>query len=190
MKRFCSLVLALLSLSSVLSAADKILKADLARSYVDVDVKVTVGDFTAHLDRYELTATIDDKNKIKTATLTFKFADLKTGKTDRDQAMLDWLGGNDAAGKFDLGILAVTPDGQGQATGNLTFHGNASLVEFPVNVSQSSGTYTITGEAPVDYRHWSLKVIRKVGLMKVDPVVKVRFKFVGVAVDAPPAAKK
>ncbi len=173
-----------------LSAADKILKADLSRSYVDVDVGVTVGSFTAHLDRYEVAAGIDAKDRIKTGSLAFKFADLKTGKPDRDEAMLKWLGGDDPAGRFEIGIIALTPDGQGRVTGNLTFHGTSALVEFPINVQRAGSEYTITGEATVDYRHWGLKKIRKAGLITVDPEVKVRFKFAGTAVDAPPPAPK
>lgn len=190
----CVRLLALLCVLPLASlAADRQLKADLARSYVDVDVKVTVGSFTAHLDKYELRGVIDDKNRIKPgATLTFKFVDLKTGNPERDQAMLEWLGGADAAGKFEAGILAITPDGQGQVTGNLTFHGTSSLVEFPVNVSQAAGVYTITGEATVDTRQFKLKVLRRAKLVKVDPYVKVRFKFTGVPGDVipPPAPAK
>jgi polyisoprenoid-binding protein YceI len=183
-------LLALFLLPLALSAADRLLKADPAKSYVDVDVKVTIGDFTAHLDRYDLQATIDAKNKFKSGVLTFKFADLKTGKPDRDQAMLEWLGGNDPAGKFEIGIIALTPDGQGRVTGNLTFHGTSSLVEFPILVVRTGDEYTITGEATIDYRNWNLKKIRKAGLITVDPEVKVRFKFAGTTIDAPPAPAK
>ena len=181
-------VLCLLPLA--LSAAERVLKADPTKSYVDVDVKVTVGDFTAHLDRYDLQATIDAKNKIKTGVLAFKFADLKTGKPDRDEAMIKWLGGNDPAGKFEIGIIALTPDGQGRVTGNLTFHGTSALVEFPINVARAGDDYTITGEVTVDYRGWGLKPLRMMGVIKVDPEVTVRFKFAGPAVEAPPAPAK
>lgn len=183
------LLAALFLLPLALSAAERILKADPDKSYVDVDVKVTVGDFTARLERYDLRVTIDEKNKIKTGVLNFKFADLKTGKPDRDAAMLEWLGGNDPAGKFEVGILALTPDGQGRVSGNLTFHGTSSLVEFPVNVARDGNDYTLTGEATVDYRNWGFKKIRKAGLITVDPNVKVRFKFAGTAVEAPPVKK-
>lgn len=190
MKSVRLLALAVLLLPLALPAAERTLKVDPAKSYVDVDVKATVDSFTAHLDAYDWRATVDDKKKIKTAVLTFKFADLKTGKPERDAKMLEWLGGNDAAGKYEVGIVAVTPDGQGQVTGNLTFHGKTALVEFPVNVQQADGVYTITGEATLDYRHWDLKVIRLMAVIKVDPEVKVRFKFTGTVGDVvPPAAK-
>jgi len=184
MKRLRVLATLLILLPLTLSAADRALKVDPARSYVDVDVSSTTDDFTAHLDAYALRANVDDKGRIKTATLTFRFADLKTGKPERDKKMLEWLGGDETTGKFDLGILALTPDGQGQANGNLTFHNATALVEFPVNVSKAGGTYTITGEASVDYRNWQLKVIKIAMVLKVDPVVKIRFKFTGEVLEA------
>lgn len=179
-------VLALLSLT--LSAADRTLKIDPARSYVDVDVNTTIDDFTAHLDAYALRANVDDKGRIKSAALTFRFADLKTGKPERDKKMLEWLGGDEAAGRFELGILALAPDGQGQANGNLTFHGATALVEFPVNVTKTGDTYAITGEATLDYRNWKLKVFRTAFVLKVDPIVKIRFKFAGEPIE-PPSVK-
>ena len=67
-------VLALLALLPfTLSAADRTLKVDPARSYVDVDVGSTIDSFTAHLDAYALRATVDDKGRVKTAALTFRF---------------------------------------------------------------------------------------------------------------------
>ncbi len=192
MKRFRPLLLALLlPLSSF--AAERFLKLDREASYVDVDVGVTVGSFTAHLDNYELRATADDKKSVKSTLLTFKFSDLKTGKPDRDAKMIEWLGGGDPTGRFEAGIIALTPDGQGRVTGYLTMHGEKSLVEFPVQVTKSpEGVITITGQATVDYRNWKLKVIRMAMVAKVDPEVKVRFKFTGTAGDivpppAPPA---
>jgi polyisoprenoid-binding protein YceI len=169
----------LLLLPLVLSAAERPLKVDRSRSYVDVDVKATVNSFTARLEAYDLRATVDEKDRPKVAVLTFRFADLKTGKADRDAGMIEWLGGGEPAGRFELGILALTPSGQGQASGNLTFHGQTHLVEFPVNVVQSGDAFVITGEATLDYRLWGLKTYRKLGVVKVDPEVKVRFKFTG-----------
>lgn len=180
------LLAALLLMPLSLLAADRGLKVDPTRSYMDVDVSVTIGSFTARLEKFDAKLQLDDKDKIKQGGLfAFKFADLKTGDPDRDQAMLDWLGGGEAAGNFVLGILAVTPSGQGQVTGNLTFHDKPRLVEFPINVSQVDGAYIITGEATIDTRNWDLKVLRKSFVIKVDPFVKVRFKLTGVPFDLP-----
>lgn len=186
------LLVALLALPLASIAAERFLKLDPSASYVEVDVKVTVGDFTARLDKYDLRVIAEDKKGIKSTTLNFKFADLKTGEPERDQKMIEWLGGGDPAGKFESGIVALTPDGQGRVNGRLTFHGKTDSLEFPVNVTKAGDVYTITGESTVDYRHFDLKVIRKAGLIKVDPYVKVRFKFTGspgevVPPPAPPA---
>ena len=175
-----SILALLLLVPLALTAADRSLKVDRARSYVDVDVKATVDSFTARLEAYELHATVDERGRIKTAALAFKFADLKTGKAERDAGMLEWLGGNDPAGRFELGILALTPSGQGQANGNLTFHGRTALVEFPVNVVPADGATVVTGTATINYRNWGLKKYRKLGVLTVDPEVKIRFKFTAV----------
>ena len=166
-----------------LRAADHVLKADKERSFVNVDVKSTVKNFTARLDTYEARLTADDTGKIKAAVLTFKFTDLKTGETARDEEMIKWLGGGTPEGRFDLGILALAPDGQGQVTGKLTFHGETQHLEFAVNIQRSGDTYTITGQTTLDYRNWSLKVVKKALLFKVDPEVKVRFKLTAVTPD-------
>lgn len=174
----------LLLLPLALAAAERGLKVDRARSYVDVDVKATVDSFTARLEAYDLRATVDEKGRIKAAALAFRFADLRTGKAERDAGMIEWLGGGEPAGRFELGILALTPSGQGRVSGNLTFHGRTELIEFPVNVVQADGAHVITGEATVDYRRWGLKKYRKLGVLTVDPFVKVRFKFTGTPEDA------
>jgi len=173
------MLFALVLLPLALSAADRALKIDKTRSYVDVDVKATAGSFTGRLENYDTEFRVDANGKIKTATLAFKFSDLKTGKTDRDAKMIEWLGGGIPEGKFEVGILAIAPDGQGQVTGKLTMHGLSERVEFPVNVTQADGTYVVIGEATIDSQQWALKIIRLALVMKVDPLVKVRFKFTG-----------
>lgn len=159
--------------------AERALKLDRSKSYVDVDVKATMRSFVAHLDRYELAVPVDTNGKIKDALLTFKFTDLKTGNPERDAEMVKWLGGGEPEGSFDLGLLALAPDGQGQASGKLTFHDRSQLVEFPVLVKVRDGAYTVTGKTTIDYRNWGLKKFRKFGLASVDPDVTIRFQFVG-----------
>src|SRR5882672_11294472 len=131
----------LLLLPCVVPAAARTLKIDRSRSFVDVDVDATK-DFTAHLDTYAATVGVDDAGKIKGAVFTFKFTDLKSGNDSRDADMIKWLGGGTPEGRFELGNLALTPDGQGQASGRLTFHGVTERVEFPVNIVRAGDSYT------------------------------------------------
>lgn len=174
----------LLLLPSVLLAAEHSLKIDPSRSFVDVDVNATK-NFTAHLDAYDAKVGMDEAAKIKGAVFTFKFTDLKSGNDTRDADMIKWLGGGTPEGRFELGTLALTPDGQGQASGRLIFHGVTYRIEFPVNVTRAGGACIITGEAAVDYRNWGLKVIRRAFFFTVSPEVTVRFKFTGVPVEEP-----
>jgi polyisoprenoid-binding protein YceI len=166
----------------VLLAAEHPLKIDKGRTFIDVDVDATV-NFTAHLDAYEAKVSVDDSGKIKSAVFTFKFSDLKTGKPERDAKMIEWLGGGAPEGRFELGNLAVTPDGQGQASGRLIFHGVTERIEFPVNIARADGSYTVTGETTIDYRTWNLKVIRTALVLKVSPEVRIRFKLTGTPVE-------
>lgn len=181
------LILAALCLPLVAAAAERQLKIDRTRTFIDVDVKATVGSFTGRLENYELKITVDAPGKIKSTVFAFKFADLKTGKAERDADMIKWLGGGDPAGLFEVGNLAITPDGQGQASGRLTFHGKTERVEFPINVTKTDGVFTVTGETTIDYRNWDLKVIRMALVAKVDPEVKIRFKLTGTVPAAEPA---
>ena len=182
--KFLRLLPALLLLPCALLAAERSLKIDRSRSFVDVDVDATK-NFTAHLDAYDAKVGVDDAGKIKSAVFTFRFADLKSGNDSRDTDMIKWLGGGAPEGRFELGNLALTPDGQGQASGRLIFHGVTERIEFPINVTRVDGAYAITGETTIDYRNWKLKVIRKAFLFTVAPEVKVRFKLTGTPVEEP-----
>lgn len=189
MKVFALLPCLLLSVAFLSAApvatptADHVLKADRTRSFIEVDVKSTAKNFTARLDNYEAKLTADDAGKVKSAVITFKFTDLKTGEVERDAEMIKWLGGGSPEGRFDLGILALAPDGQGQVTGKLTMHGETQLVEFPVNSQRTTDTFVVNGGVTVDYRNWGLKVIKKALVLKVDPEVRVRFKLTAVTPD-------
>lgn len=162
-------------------AAERVLKIDESRSFVDVDVDAAL-NFTAHLDAYEARVSLDDAGKIRGALFKFKFADLKTGNAERDGKMIEWLGGGVPECRFELGNLAVTPDGQGQASGRLILNGVTERIEFPIEITQADGSYTITGDTTIDCRTWNLKVIRTAMFLKVNPNVKVRFKLTGVPV--------
>ena len=178
----------LLLLPCFLLAAERPLKVDHGKTFVDVDVDATK-NFTAHLDAYDAHVVADDATgKIKSAVFAFKFTDLKTGNTDRDAHMIAWLGGGVPEGRFELGNLAVTPNGQGQASGRLTFHGVTERIEFPVEVIRTGNAYTVTGQVTLDYQNWGLKKIRKALLFTVSPEVNVRFKLTGEPSE--PAAAK
>jgi polyisoprenoid-binding protein YceI len=184
MNVFRPLLAALVFLPFVAVAAEHPLKIDRSRSFVDVDVDATK-NFTAHLDAYDAKVNVDAAGKIKNAVFSFKFTDLKSGNDSRDADMIKWLGGGTPEGRFELGNLAVTPNGQGQASGRLTFHDVTERIEFPIDVGRVDGAYVITGETTINYHMWNLKTIRKALLFTVSPDVKIRFKLTGVPAAEP-----
>jgi polyisoprenoid-binding protein YceI len=60
-----------------------------------------------------------------------------------------------------------------KATGDLTLHGITRPISFPVTFSNIGSRHTVDGTASIDHREWGLKIIRKFGVLKVDPTVKV-----------------
>lgn len=163
-----------------LSAATHAVRFDPAQSTVDVIVKATVDSFTGKLAAYDLTGTADDSGHIVAARLSFHFRDVLTGKPKRDTAMHEWQHTDqfpDAS--FELTALTVAADGAARASGKLTLHGVTRELSFPVSVAHDGNTYAIDGDAPIDTREFGLPIIRLMGLLKVDPLVHVRFHFQG-----------
>lgn len=149
-------------------------------SGVNVAVEATIDSFVGKLDRYKLYVGIDpDSEQVVSAEMVFDFADLKTGKTDRDEAMLDWQ--NHTAypeGRFVL-KEAISADGQSMAKGTLTLHGVAREVAFPVRVTRVDDRYILVGEALIDYTDYGLENIRKMLILTVNPEVNISFYFQG-----------
>ncbi|MBL9193084.1 MAG: YceI family protein [Opitutaceae bacterium] len=175
-------VLLAMLLSAVVSlplfAAPKTLEVNKAQSTVEIVVKATVDSFTGRLADYQPTLIIDSTSgKVTAASVAFRFADVKTGKEDRDKQMLTWA----EEPKHPDGIFTLTeiqPDtvaGRHNVKGTLRFHGVEQLLEFPVSITTNQQLYSFDGEAILDTRTFGLPVIRKFGLLKVDPLVKVRF---------------
>jgi polyisoprenoid-binding protein YceI len=149
-------------------------------------MKATADSFVGRLERYEAVIVVDPETAsadVVRARFAFRFADVKTGKDARDEAMHSW---QDTAhhpdGIFTLAAIEQGADGGRAATGTLVLHGRSREISFPVSVSREGGLYAIDGEATLDTRDFGLPVIKKLLLLKVDPAVKVRFHLQGRAV--------
>lgn len=171
-----------LMLSSVrLSAAPEALVVDATRSRVEIVVKATVDSFTGQLDAYKAAITVDG-GRVTAATLKFNFSDVHTGKEGRDEAMHEWQEtAKHPDGVFTLAALEPAADGRFNARGTLVLHGVSREIVFTVSVITDGSLYAIDGVAPLDTRDFGLPVIRKFGLLKVEPQVKVRFHLQGTA---------
>jgi polyisoprenoid-binding protein YceI len=164
--------------SAPLLAADVSLPIDKAQSRIEFAVKATVDSFTGQLTDFQPDVRLDPKEgRIISASVRFRLADLRTGKPDRDRQMLDWAKApaHPDAG-FRLTELApATVAGQHVARGVFTFHGVEQPLEFPVSINLDGGHCAIDGEVTLDTRTHALPVIRKFAVLKVDPLVRVRF---------------
>ncbi len=179
------LALSLLAISTA-SAAERHLTVDHALSRVDVAVKVTVDSFVARLVAYDADIRLDSAApRVTSAVFRFKFADVHTGKDDRDAQMNQWQQTSkfpDAT--FTLTSLQPSVDSRYTAIGRLQLHGVEREVRFPVSITSDAKVLAIDGEAKIDTREFGLPVIRKFVLLKVDPTVTVRFHLQG-AIAAP-----
>lgn len=184
--RVFPLVCTLAALSAPLAAgaADRSLAVDFGQSRIEVAVKATVDSFTGKLAQYEPAIAVDDAGQVVSARLAFHFRDVLTGKDGRDKAMHKWQ----ETEKFPDAVFqlaALTPPagsgGAATAVGRLTLHGVTREIRFPASVIRDGDVYSIDGDAPVDVREFGLPIIRMLGLLKVDPVVHVRFHLQGRA---------
>lgn len=174
------LALTLLGVAAAAAAAERTLAVDRAQSQIEIVVKATVDSFTAHLDAFEPTVTLDEHGQITGARVAFHFRDVHTGKSKRDQAMHEWQHTDEFPdGVFVLDSFVRENGSQARATGRLTLHGATHGLSFPVSIVGDSHLLAIDGDAPVDVRAFGLPVIRLLGLLKVDPVVHVRFHLQG-----------
>lgn len=161
-------------------SAEVPLVVDAGLSQVSVEVHATVDSFTAQLAGFESEIWVDPATaQVRRAQVQFHFTDVVTGKDDRDEQMHTWQDTpHYPDGSFRLSTL--TPDGGGMvATGMLTLHGQAREIRFPVAVTHDADLYAIDGVAPLDTRDFGLPIIRKFMVLKVDPLVQVRFHLQG-----------
>lgn len=153
---------------------------DREQSRLDVLVKATFDSFTARLEHWEPHLEFDANAHITGARVRFAFADLKTGKEKRDRAMLDWEEASRfPEGEFVLDHLTPDANGRSRAEGRLTIHGVTRPLAFPVTILADGPLCAVDGEALIDTREFGLPVIRMMGLLKVDPQVRVRFHLQG-----------
>ena len=158
------------------------LEFDAARSRVEFAVAATVDSFTGQLRKHEVEVTLGPAGEVTAARFRFRCADLVTGKDARDAAMQRWL--ESAAhpeAEFTLDQLQQGSEGVAGrlAKGRLRLHGVERGLWFPVTVAAEGPERVIAGEATLDTREHGLPVIRMLGLLKVDPLVRVKFELRG-----------
>ncbi len=179
--RLLPLLLASVLATIPLPAAAQTLTVDKANSRVEIAVKATVDSFVTKLAAYTADVRFDAATgQVTAAKLAFHFTDVKTGNEKRDREMHIWQQTEKFPdGDFTLKALQPAADGKLTARGGLTLHGVTRELAFPVTVVRAGAVATVEGEAVVDTRLFGLPVIRKFALLKVDPLVTVRFHLTG-----------
>ena len=154
---------------------------DPAQSRVEISVKATVGSFVAQLRDFDAAVTVTSQTgKVEAAVFRFNFAAIKTGNTGRDNDMNEWQ----QTAKFPevaFTLTALEPEAGGKsvAHGQLRFHGVERPVSFPVSIEVKQPTITLDGAVMIDTRDYGLPIIKKLLILKVDPVVSVHFHLQG-----------
>ena len=164
-----------------LRATEKSVVIDKGASHIEIAVKATVDSFVGKLADFTPTILTEaETGKVTTAKVTFHFNDVKTGNEKRDREMHVWQQTDKfPEGDFALGAIEAASDGKLTARGALSLHGVTKELAFPVTVIRQGTLITVDGEAVVDTRLYGLPVIRKFALLKVDPLVTVRFHLNG-----------
>jgi polyisoprenoid-binding protein YceI len=154
---------------------------DLTKSEVEIVVKSNVDSFTGKLASFTPAILVDsDAHTVKSARISFHFADVKTGKDSRDEAMNSWQDTpHQPDGLFTLSTLTPSTDGKMTATGSLLLHGTTHELAFPATVTYADGLYTIAGDATLDTQNFGLPIIRKFLVLRVDPLVQIVFHLQG-----------
>jgi polyisoprenoid-binding protein YceI len=156
------------------------LEVDAARSLIEVQAKATGHGFTGTLEKFTVQGSGDGGTLAPaTLALNWNFQDLKTGDTDRDAAMIKWLGDGTPQGSFKLVKGWTDTQGVNNAQGTLTIHGVSKTVSFPYSTKKSGDSVTLTGKVAFDYQTFSLPLVRAMLVMTVDPQLVVNFHIVG-----------
>ena len=165
------------------SAAEAQLMIDRANSRGDLAVKATADSFVGKLTDYSATVTVEpDTGMVTAARVAFHFRDIKTGNPKRDREMNGWQQTEKyPEGDFTLDSLAPVAPGKFTVRGRLTLHGTTHGLSFPATITRAGANVAVDGEAVVDTRVFGLPIFRKFALLKVDPLVVVRFHLVGAA---------
>jgi len=175
-------------LAPQLFAASTPLTLDKEHSSVEVAVKATMDSFTAKLLAYDATLNADlEAKQIQNAQVKFRFADVKTGKDKRDTEMHHWQQTEqfpDCVYVMDS-LKPATGDSY-TATGKFTLHGVTKEISFPITISfQANGSIKLDSEFTLDTQNFGLPIFKKFGMLKVDPLLKVKFHLEGRSASTP-----
>ena len=158
-----------------------------SESRIEIDVSATMGSFVGHLANYDAQIDFNESTgTVNSASLAFKFSDVKTGEAKRDQHMNDWQGTEKYPnGRFEMSKLTPRAEGGYTAQGRLQLHGQVQELSFPVNILTQGHSLAIDGDAVINTEQFGLPIVRKFLALRVSPEVTIHFHLQGTTPVAP-----
>ena len=150
-------------------------------SEVYVEVHATMDSFVTYLNEYDIRILMEQTSgEILSAEVNFFWNNLNSNNRSRDKEMLEWINAKDYPnGKYELRKLTKIDETNYKAEGNLTLRNTTREIDFPVKLKYESEKITIQGEVYLDTRNYGLPIFRKFMILKVDPVVNIKFNLQG-----------
>jgi len=174
-------MMALAALAAVAPCRAATLKIDDAKSRIQVAIKATGHAFTGNLEKFTAKVSGASGSLAPSAvSIEWNFADLKTADAERDHDMLDWLSHKTMPkGSFRMDKAWTDDAGRKWLKGKLKIHGVSKEIAFPYNSKLEGKRLTLDGEVWIDHEDFKLGMIRKMGVMKVNPKLRIYFHLEG-----------
>lgn len=164
----------------LISSEESIFLVNKNDSFVRVKLNVSsIHKFTGHLKVYKTDFRYDEeKSSVTRGDFSFDISDLKTGSKKRDKKMLKWADHQTYPEARFTKIAESEKEGSRILIGDFEMHGVKKRLNVPFTFSIEENTFKIDGNCTLDYRDFSLPVIRLL-FLKVKPVMKIQFHFEG-----------
>jgi polyisoprenoid-binding protein YceI len=171
-------IILLIATIAVATAAD--FQIDSQKSWLKLDCKATGHDWTSQVKTFDAKISGDATTLAPTAVnIAWKFSDIDSDKSDRDQKMLSWLNATtNPTGTWKMTKQWKDSTGQQYVSGPLMIAGVSKEITIPVKTTMAQNAMTIDGDCWIDTTDFGLPVIRMV-VLTVNPKVNIRFHLEG-----------
>lgn len=169
-----------LCLPFLISSEESVFLVNKNDSFVRVKLNVSsLHKFTGELKTYKTDFRYDEDEDIVTkGDFSFNISDLKTGVKKRDKKMLKWADHQNHPEARFTKISELIKDGKRILVGDFEMHGVKNQLNVPFTFSIKENKFKIDGNCTLDYRDFSLSVIKFL-FLKVKPAMDIQFHFEG-----------
>jgi polyisoprenoid-binding protein YceI len=152
---------------------------DPQHSHLKALAHATGHDFEAIASTFQCQISFDDQTLVPVmATLSLTLEDLLTGNKKRDKEMKHWLA-SETFPTISFQFTQWTSGKPAMLQGILTIHGQPVSIEVPVHFTRKEDAILLEGTFPIDTTQFGLEIIKKMGFLKVNPIVNIVFHLEG-----------